>query len=234
MSLGDRLRIEIDVDPPGKQVLLPIQDGPSARVVAVTAYPSPNGSAAAVTFSQLAFIATIVILITGFIGVRRPSLATAAHRIHALDYAETSADIDDALAADAPDILELSTAALFTFDGERFALQRSSNWHSGTASIPTNDLLVRTLRSEERVIYLDDAGIKIDGTPANAHPSLVVPIIAHDDMRGFVLYGNHRDGSSLDPDEIALIERLVRGAGNAYLAVEYGLLRVRSLDVALS
>lgn len=40
------------------------------------------------------------------------------------------------------------------------------------------------------------------------------------ELLGFVLYGKHDDGSSPDPDEITLLQRLAHAAGIAYGNVE--------------
>ncbi len=56
-------------------------------------------------------------------------------------------------------------------------------------------------------------------------PTVAVPVFNGDELAGFILYGVHRDGTRLDPDEVALLETLAESAGQAYVRVENPRLR---------
>jgi hypothetical protein len=146
------------------------------------------------------------------------------YRIAALAFAESSASVDDALVHDAADTLALSSAALFAraSTAQPFRRAAARGWQPENAvEIETDSLLVRSLRSLERPIFLDDVAISSARFPEGAlRPSLAIPLVAQHDLLGVVLYGSHSDGASLDPEEVSLLARLTSAAATAYGAVE--------------
>ncbi len=146
------------------------------------------------------------------------------HRIDALDFSNSFDAVDEALAKDAPAILQLASGAAFRrFSGsEDFARTAEHGWAEGTVTtIGRDSLLVRTLLAKERAFFLDDLAIAVAGFPSgDAHPVLVVPIVSQHELIGFAVYGNHTDRTAPDPDEVALLSKLGHAAGTAYGAVE--------------
>jgi hypothetical protein len=146
------------------------------------------------------------------------------YRIGALEYAESTASIDAALATDAPDILGLASAAVFLRASTTLPFKRNAatGWALENAiDVDPESLLVRSLRSLERAIFLDDAAIVPVNFPVGTQrPVLAIPIAAQHELIGFVLYGRHSDGASLDPEEVSLLTRLTSTASKAYGAVE--------------
>ncbi|HVS45977.1 MAG TPA: hypothetical protein VMS32_04865 [Verrucomicrobiae bacterium] len=146
------------------------------------------------------------------------------YRILALGFAASVGAVNEALAEDAPQILNLSSAAVFGRLSATvpFRLTASSGWPEDAATaIDADSILVRTLRALERPIFLDDVAIAPATFPSGAaRPVIAVPIVAQHELTGFALYGNHRDGALPDPEEISLLARLTAAAGNAYGAVE--------------
>lgn len=146
------------------------------------------------------------------------------YRIGALAFAASSDAVDEALAHDAPQILDLSSAAVFSREASSGPFQRraSTGWSAETvAALEDDSLLLRTLRSVERPIFLDDAAIALSNVPVGiTRPVLAIPIVTQHELIGFALYGSHRDGASLDSEEVSLLARLTAAAGNAYGAVE--------------
>jgi GAF domain-containing protein len=146
------------------------------------------------------------------------------YRIEALAFASSPSAVDEALAIDAPQILELSSAAVFGRISATapFARNAAAGWSDGTVTTVDDDaLLVRTLRALERPFFLEDAAISVDGFPSGAQrPVLAIPVVSQHELIGFALYGNRRDGASPDPEEIALLATLAAAAGTAYGAVE--------------
>ncbi len=146
------------------------------------------------------------------------------YRVGALEFAASSAAVDDALAVDAAQILGLSSAAVFSRVSANLPFRRAAatGWADGCAmTIDADSILVRTLRSLERPALLDDVAISAEHFPHGAaRPVLVIPILSQHEVIGFVLYGNRRDGTLPDPEETALLANLTAAAGAAYGAVE--------------
>ncbi|HTU70670.1 MAG TPA: GAF domain-containing protein [Candidatus Baltobacteraceae bacterium] len=160
------------------------------------------------------------------------------YRIGALDFASTDAFVDDAVAAEAPRILALQSAAVFrrVAGGEPFRRTAAAGWSARDASeIGEDSLLVTTLRSLERAIVLEDVAIQDDRFPqGSTAPALAIPIISQHDLIGFALFGNRRDGALPDPEEIALLVRLCRAAGGSYAMVEARRWREHAADLERS
>ncbi|HZY99802.1 MAG TPA: GAF domain-containing protein [Candidatus Baltobacteraceae bacterium] len=146
------------------------------------------------------------------------------YRIGALGFSSSAAAVDEAVADDAPRILDLSSAAVFgrLAEKEPFTRKASFGWSGeSTVSVADDSLLVRTLRSLERPIVLDDVAIVLDSAPSGAaRPAIAIPIVTQHELIGFALFGNRRDGALPDPEEIGLLAKLCAAAGNAYGAVE--------------
>ena len=146
------------------------------------------------------------------------------YRIGALDFAPSVTLVDEALAIEAPRILDLRSAAVFRRLGaeEPFARAAATGWsHRDATTIADDSLLVTTLRSLERAIVLDDVAIHDDRFPGgDVRPALAIPIVSQHELIGFALFGSRRDGALPDPEEMALLSRLCRAAGNGYAMVE--------------
>ncbi|MGA3037011.1 MAG: GAF domain-containing protein [Vulcanimicrobiaceae bacterium] len=146
------------------------------------------------------------------------------YRIEAFAFAESIAAIDEGLASDAAQILNLSSAAVFGRLSQTAQFRRSAatGWTTQDASsLDPDSLIIRTLRAIERPLFLDDAALMPAGFPEGVgRPILAIPILVQHELTGLVLYGNHRDGASPDPEEVSLLARLTASAANAYGAVE--------------
>lgn len=146
------------------------------------------------------------------------------YRIGAMGFSSSASAVDEALADDAPKILDLSSAAVFgrLSENEPFARKASFGWSDGsTDAVADDSLLVRTLRALERPIVLDDVAIALDRVPSGAaRPAIAIPIVTQHELIGFALFGNRHDGALPDPEEIGLLAKLCSAAGNAYGAVE--------------
>jgi hypothetical protein len=157
------------------------------------------------------------------------------HRIEALRFAATDSSIDDALAGDAPEILDLASAAVFrrVVSGGPFLRIAAHGWgDSDVDAVDPDSLLVRTILAVERSIILADLAISHPGMPhGSATPVLAIPINAQHELLGFALFGNDREGGSLDPTQISLLARLVNAASNAYGVVEARRWRARAAEL---
>ena len=61
-----------------------------------------------------------------------------------------------------------------------------------------------------------------------AHPSLAVPVAVRNELLAIVVYGPHRRGDDLDPDEVSILALLAVSASAAFDHVEAVLLREAS------
>ena len=157
------------------------------------------------------------------------------HRIDALRFANTEGAIDDALANDAPDILELASSAIFrrVASAGPFVRIAARGWKDAEVdSVEPDSLLVRTILALERPVILADLAINHPGMPeGSAKPVVAIPINAQHELLGFALFGNERDGGSLDPTQVSLLTRLVGAASNAYGVVEARRWRTRAAEL---
>ncbi len=81
--------------------------------------------------------------------------------------------------------------------------------------------LARLLLSERRVLGIADVHWNAD-IVAHAPGSLdiAVPLFARNDLLGIALYGRHRNGTAIDPEERQLLRRLCEAAAVAFEAVD--------------
>ena len=148
-----------------------------------------------------------------------------------LQRAKREETVDRALVHDPYEKLGLSMAALFRTEGSAaYALSCAAGWDRPNAQAldPDHDL-VRFLLTERKTIRLSDlrAHVASQLRENDTQPAIVIPIFESDDLAAFALYGIHRDGTQLDPDEVQTLEALCDAAAHAYTRVEN--LRYRSL-----
>jgi hypothetical protein len=147
----------------------------------------------------------------------------------ALPYATDEEAIVDGLVQIPADAMELAACALYrrSEDGARFeGVATARQTTIAPPGFNANDLLVRMLRSEETVIWLDDLRSHLDPENAGIY-ALAVPVAVRHELISFTLYGAHTNGAQLDPDEVALLEELAREAARAYDHVEAERTRAR-------
>lgn len=147
----------------------------------------------------------------------------------ALPYATDEAAIIEGLVQIPVDAMELAAAALYrrSEDGARFeGVATARQTTVAPPGFDANDLLVRMLLAEERVIWLDDLRSHLDPENAAIY-TLAVPVTVRHELVSFTLYGAHANGAQLDPDEVALLEELAREAARAYDHVEAERARLR-------
>lgn len=140
----------------------------------------------------------------------------------ALPFATEEAAIVDGLVQVPVDALELAAAALYrrSADGTRFeGVATSRQTPIAPPGFTENDLLVRMLLADEKIVWLDDVRSHLDSENAGIY-SLAVPVTVRHELVSFTLYGAHSNGAQLDPDEVALLEELAREAARAYDHVE--------------
>ncbi len=147
----------------------------------------------------------------------------------ALPYATDEAAIVDGLVQIPVETLELAGAALYrrSPDGSRFeGVATSRETTVAPPGFDANELLVRMLLAEERIVWLDDLRSHLDPQNASIY-TLAVPVTVRHELVSFTLYGAHANGAQLDPEEVELLEELAREAARAYDHVEAERARAR-------
>lgn len=153
---------------------------------------------------------------------------------NALPYATSEDAITDGLVHEPVEALDLTAGALYrrSDNGERFeGVATSNETLLAPMGFDRNDNLVRFLQAGEECVWLADVRAHLD--PSNsAVYVLAVPVLVRHELVSFVLYGAHRNGSQIDPDEVDLLNALVREAARAYDHVDA--VRTRQLMMNLT
>jgi hypothetical protein len=159
------------------------------------------------------------------------------HRLaRTLPFAESEETIDRAIVCAPYEKLALTGAALFRVDRAGFAAVCAEGWPtSALAPLPHDHALPRFFMAERAPMRVDDLHSEMRAAlPESAGPALAVPIFQRNELTGFALYGLHRDGTKLDPDEERTLERLCESAAQAYTGVELDAYRgVRTSPLAI-
>jgi hypothetical protein len=131
--------------------------------------------------------------------------------------------IDRALVRDPFESLDLSMTALFRAEGSSFALSCAAGWKSSDAPpIDRDHDLIRFLLTERTRLKLRGLRRHIAAHffERGATPTLVLPIFQGEELAAFAVYGVHRDGTDLDPDEVDALEHLCETAAQGYMRIE--------------
>lgn len=125
--------------------------------------------------------------------------------------------------------LRLTGAALYRVEGVVFnKTAASGHLVSLTESVGRNDALPLYLRSEHEPVRLDSLPLSaFSESHGAAGAVLAIPVTMRGELDGFVLYGAHRNGADIDPDEQRALVPLVRNAAAAYGHIEAAALRDR-------
>lgn len=145
------------------------------------------------------------------------------HRLsRTLPFAESEDTIDRAIVCAPYEKLALTGVALFRTADNGFVPVCAEGW--SVAEFPAlhhDHALACFFMAERGPISVADLHSEMRARlPQSSAPAFAVPIFARNDLIGFVLYGIHRDGTRLDPDEERVLERLCEAAAQAYTGVE--------------
>lgn len=146
-----------------------------------------------------------------------------------LPFSRTEQTVDNALVTAPYERLDLTAAALFRERGGRFVAVSFEGWtRSELPVFEREDDVVRFLAAERIRLHVDDVRSRLRPifSEGSATPALAIPIFQANDLTGFVIYGLHRDGTRLDPDEEQVLERLCETAAQAYTGIELAQYRV--------
>jgi hypothetical protein len=138
----------------------------------------------------------------------------------ALPFSTAEEAITSGLVREPVEALDLSGAALYQRNAGSglFELVSSHRASPMSNTFDENHTLVRFLEAEEDVVWLDDLGIRRASELGVF--VLAVPVLVRHELNGFTLYGAHRNGAQIDPDEVRIFEELAIEAARAYDHVE--------------
>ncbi len=142
--------------------------------------------------------------------------------IAGLAFAQTHNAILRALVEEPRVALDLTSCGIFIDGAAAFTLRFESGWTIDEgAKIESDDPLARLLHSERRPISIAEAHWQptIGGLAAGTL-DIAMPLFSRNHLLGMALYGRHRNGSAIDPEERNLLYRLCEAAAVAYEAVE--------------
>jgi hypothetical protein len=142
--------------------------------------------------------------------------------IGGLAFARTHVAILQSVVEDPRSALDLASCAIFMDDGQGLTLQRSEGWKAGeTPRIERDDPLARLLLLERHALSVPEAHWHakiLENVPGSL--DIAVPLFARNDLLGIALYGRHRNGTAIDPEERQLLGRLCSAAAIAFEAVD--------------
>lgn len=148
--------------------------------------------------------------------------------------AQREETIDRALVHAPYEKLDLTMAALFRQDGGAFIVSSCAGCDLlGTPPIDGDHELVRFLVTERVKLDIRDmrAHVVQQFHSAGTVPAIAIPIFQGDELTAFAIYGIHRDGTKLDPDEVETLEHMCEMGAQAYVRIE--LLRYRAISQPL-
>lgn len=176
-----------------------------------------------------------------FFRKRRDAESYVRRAAEALPYATDEGAISEGLVQVPVGALDLAAGALYRLsaDGTRFeGVCTSIETTVAPPGFDANHLLVRMLLASEKRMWLDEVRRYLDRDNAAIYV-LAVPVMVRHDLVSFTLYGAHRNGAALDPEEVVLLEELSREASRAYDHVEavrvrkrFGLVTVATPETA--
>ncbi|GAC1406621.1 MAG: hypothetical protein NVSMB64_12500 [Candidatus Velthaea sp.] len=175
-------------------------------------------------------------LVDGVLFRKRSAAERHLQRIAgAMSYATTPQSVDEMLAKEPAQTLDIASSAVFRYERsvQRFVRTASVNWAEDHAwYIDVDDPMVLLIQSEQTVITLDDLRWQHAGIPHGAQaPVVAVPIRFRRDVRGFALYSGHENGTTLDPEESALLATLAQSAGTAFGLAEAAFAQIRVTEL---
>jgi len=135
-----------------------------------------------------------------------------------LIHATTEDSIDEILAGEPAEALDLASAAVFRRNGSGYARVSARGWNQDEAStLADDDRLVMRLRTDLRPIDASSLAWPRSDVPTSERQVLyAVPVVIGHSVEAIALYGGHTAGEDLDPDERRSIRDLAHLAGAGY------------------
>jgi hypothetical protein len=140
-----------------------------------------------------------------------------------LHFAGREDAVDRALVHDPYEKFDLTAAALFRAHGTSYVPTYARDWND--LEIPSFDRdhdVVRFMLAERMRLVVGDLReyVAAPFRELGAAPAVAIPIFQGNRLTAFAMYGIHRTGTKLDPDEIETLEHLCEAAAQAYTGIE--------------
>jgi hypothetical protein len=147
----------------------------------------------------------------------------------AITRAESFTTVDQFLVHEPVQALGLLSAALFRSNGRGgFVRRLDVGWsHGDVTELTPNDPLVLHLVAENVPVRVSEVTWSFDEPPRLANSLLAMPVLLRDQIVAIALYGPHRTGADIDPDEQKSLVPLVERAGAAYDHIDAEALRAK-------
>lgn len=143
--------------------------------------------------------------------------------------AETHEVVDRFLVHEPLRALDLTSAAIFRRDAAsgHFVREMAVGWgRIDTRELTPDDPFVLHLLAEATAVRLADVVWPTEQPTRPVGDSvLAMPVLLRDELVAIALYGPHRNGADIDPDEVRSVVLLVERAGAAYDHIEARALR---------
>jgi hypothetical protein len=149
---------------------------------------------------------------------RDRELAELARIEHVVEHAANEETIDGLLVRDVPEVLHLTSSAIFRLDGGSLRRTVASGWDDGaTATIPADAVVAVELRESRRPIRIDRLHVRGMALPdGQATPAVAIPLMRRHELLGIVFYGGHASGGDLEPEEVTALRSVADAAAATY------------------
>ena len=149
---------------------------------------------------------------------RDRALAELARIERVVEAAARAETIDGLLVRDVPEVLRLTSAAVFRIDGDALRRVAASGWDDdAAAAIPADELLAVELREGRKPIRIDRLHVRGLALPqGQAAPAVALPLMRRHELLGIVFYGGHESGGDVEPEEVAALRSVADAAAATY------------------
>lgn len=148
--------------------------------------------------------------------------------VHELPHARSNDGVNRLLVSEPVEAFQLTSGAVFRRSSKGpYVRQLAVGWpKAGYLELAADDPLVAQLRGLHAATRMPQVKSSSWELPrGDAQPVLALPVVAHNELLAFALYGPHERGTDLDPDEVKAISGLAVGAAVAYEHLEAEALR---------
>jgi hypothetical protein len=135
-----------------------------------------------------------------------------------LIHAGSERAITHVLMTEPNDAYELASSALFKRSDDDFVRDEAIGWeHARLETLEQSASIVLQLQAEQKPVAAHAAKWEAGALPHGlASPAFALPIFVRGRLEAIVFYGPHLSGEDLDPEELDVLDELMRAAGAAY------------------
>jgi len=161
-----------------------------------------------------------------FFRQRRAAMLRLSRLAEAMPHAQQRETVDKFLIDEPVSALDLSSAALFRREEHGgYQESRTIGWPEQPVMLAHEDPLVLNLEAQQEPIRPSEIAWEHPFIEGIACPVLAVPLLVRRTLVGIALYGAHKNGADIDPDEARALQQLAISA-----EASYDHLRAEALD----